>query len=455
MSTLWTILSTLIVCAWCDPSLSKVRVNKCCEENEIYVQNYCTNINETRETKWRPIFTSEHGRSNQQIDYFIATGSPDCGSHQQWSIYHYVNSQDVLRLLPNGKLRHYINRPLEGEEEEFEEMNKKKMVFYDYDSGKYCLDKRVENGTLSEYALVCDPKHENHWTNEMLMRNIVNPVTHIVAIGCFLAVLIFFLVMPPLKDLVGRVLLTITLCLLINQVADLIRLLTVFKSNVSIIVTETVSYVSLLGAFFWLNSLGYCIWKIFKSRNAYLRMTDYRQYRYYSLYAWLSTAVTGFLAIFAHYTLDYEVVKSHFKNDEQEQIGSLAMIIFFVPVAFTVLVNVFIVKTIIKLLRTRRNSGQIYKQLKRSFRMFVLVFLVMSVNWVFFLMSFSTLDGLVYCYIIVNTFQAPLYLYICLIKYPKSISKMIRDTCCYDNCRQEPEYKWSSATPMRLHTTDF
>lgn len=131
--------------------------------------------------------------------------------------------------------------------------------------------------------MVCIPEHKSVWTNtEFLMRNIVNPIIHFVAMVCLLIVAIVYFVMPTLRDLVGNIVTTISLCLIVNQAADLVRLLTVFTNHVSLIITgkyvickiffnilnvkfvDTVCYVSLLGAFFWLNSLGYYIWKTFK-----------------------------------------------------------------------------------------------------------------------------------------------------------------------------------------------
>lgn len=73
----------------------------------------------------------------------MINGLPDCGSTQRWSVYYYTNSSDVLHLLPNGVLRHYTHyvmppEPLysDGELEENSES-----VYYDYQPGKYCLDK--------------------------------------------------------------------------------------------------------------------------------------------------------------------------------------------------------------------------------------------------------------------------------------------------------------------------
>lgn len=54
---------------------------------------------------------------------------------------------------------------------------------------------------------------------------------------CLLIVAIVYFIMPTLRDLVGNIVTTISLCLIVNQAADLIRLLTVFTNHVSLIIT--------------------------------------------------------------------------------------------------------------------------------------------------------------------------------------------------------------------------
>jgi len=63
-------------------------------------------------------------------------------------------------------------------------------------------------------------------------------------------------------------------------------------------------YTFTLGSFFWLNAMGYYIWRTFKSRNVFLRITDGRKYCYYSLYVWGCTLTMGGMSLFAHLILD-------------------------------------------------------------------------------------------------------------------------------------------------------
>lgn len=68
------IFATLLTYSICNSELNPnnpnnliVKVNKCCESNEIYLGSYCVVVNKTNQ--WHPMFTSEKGQSNLQINY--------------------------------------------------------------------------------------------------------------------------------------------------------------------------------------------------------------------------------------------------------------------------------------------------------------------------------------------------------------------------------------------------
>ncbi|CAG9821362.1 unnamed protein product [Phaedon cochleariae] len=423
-----------------------VKVNKCCDKNKIYMGKHCTAVNQTSE-EWRPLFTTEKGATNLQKNYSLVIGLPDCGHMQLWPIYHYQNSTDRLRLLPNGVMRHYFDHhDVPGEEDP--EILQTNSPYHDYEFSKYCLDKKID-GIRSEFAWVCAPDINKNWltSTEFLMHNIVSPATHGMSIACLLAIAVIYFVMPTLRDLSGNIVTTICMCLIVSQTGDMIRLLTVFTSHISLLIAETICYISLLGAFFWLNSLGYYIWKTFRSRNVFLRITDGKKYCYYGGYAWSCTIILGVLAIFAHYTMDYPEINSKVMltfDQQREQIGSLGMIIFFVPVAFTVLANVFFFATTLKAINRMHTYGRIHHKLRHCFRMFILVLLVVTLWWLFLLSSFSKFEGLVYTHIVTNGLLGPLVLYVCVFDQ-KHVAYLIRKTCCYRSCpccRGEPEAEW-------------
>lgn len=63
--------------------------------------------------------------------------------------------------------------------------------------------------------------------------------------------------------------------------------------------------------------------------------------------------------------------------------------------------------------------------------MFTLIFLTMSVAWIFFILSWLKYDYLLYVHIITNALQAPILFYICIIRQ-KHVSFLLRKACCYN-----------------------
>lgn len=62
----------------------------------------------------------------------------------------------------------------------------------------------------------------------------------------------------------GNIVTTITVCLIVSQAADIVRIYTEFSSHVSFLVADAILYTSIMAAFFWLNSMGYYIWSTFR-----------------------------------------------------------------------------------------------------------------------------------------------------------------------------------------------
>uniref|UniRef100_A0A1B0FJ82 G-protein coupled receptors family 2 profile 2 domain-containing protein n=1 Tax=Glossina morsitans morsitans TaxID=37546 RepID=A0A1B0FJ82_GLOMM len=414
-----------------------VRVNKCCEKFEIYNDSECTQVNEI--DYFRPVFTSYKGEHNVSVKYKFVIGLPACGSTQSWPICHYQGSPDKLVLLEDGKLRHYTITQEEKEEdqhieysddEQFDDTHKP--LFYDYPQGQYCIERAVSttgNHRQILYASVCLAKDKED--SGFLLRKVVNPIFHGISIIILLLIAIVYFVLPTLRDLVGNIITTLSLCLMVAQAADLVRIFTEFTNHVSFITADIILYFSILAAFFWLNSFGYYIWKTFRSRNVFLRVTDGRKYCYYSFYVWGSTAALAITAVFAHFFLDIDSDKKQNLIADQETIGWLGIAIFFSPIACTILVDVFFYITTLKLINRRNVYGRIQHKLRANFIMFALILLVMTINWLFLCLSCLQYEGLLYAHIIVNALQGPILLYICVIRQ-KHVTFLLKKSCCYN-----------------------
>lgn len=229
----------------------------------------------------------------------------------------------------------------------------------------------------------------------------------------------------------GNIVTTITMCLVVSQAADLVRIFTEFSSHVSFLVADSILYISWLAAFFWLNSLGFYIWRTFRSRNVFLRVTDGRKYCWYSSYVWGVTSIFATMAIFAHFFLDTGVAKKHSIFEDQETIGWLGIAVFFSPIAFIIIINLFFYVTTLKIMRRMNTYGRIHHKLKGSFVMFTLLFVVMTVGWLFLILSWLEYDTLLYAHIVVNAMLAPAIMYVTVFRQ-KHVTFLLRKTCCYN-----------------------
>lgn len=241
-------------------------------------------------------------------------------------------------------------------------------LYYDFEQGHYCLEKSVVllNNTREtrQFAFACSQKVQSWIDADFLLKKVLNPIFHFLSMIIFLIIAIIYFVLPTLRDLVGNIMTTITICLIVCQAADLVRIFTEFNSHVSFLVADIVLYASMLGAFFWLNSMGYYIWKTFRSRNVFLRVTDGRKYCWYSGYAWGTTLLLSALAVFAHFFLDTGTVKEQYLLEDQEIMGWLGMAVFFTPIAFTVIINLFFYVTTLKVMNRINSYGRIHQKLK-------------------------------------------------------------------------------------------
>lgn len=123
-----------------------------------------------------------------------------------------------------------------------------------------------------------------------------------------------------------------------------------------------------MATFFWLSSLGYFIWKTFRSRNVFLRVTDGKKYCWYSFFAWGSTFCMASLGSVAHIFLDIDTAyqKKSVWNEEIESIGLLGLSIFFVTNCVSIGFSIYFYVSTHNYLSNRLNAsyGRIHHKLK-------------------------------------------------------------------------------------------
>ncbi|CAH4036923.1 probable G-protein coupled receptor Mth-like 5 [Pieris brassicae] len=437
---------------------NSVQINKCCEENEIAVDSVCRLAEQYNETLWNPIFRTENGEEVKLKYFRFIHGVPNCETTELRPIFDLGKSEDKLNLLSDGRLKHLIHHQVNSESIKNDPLvtstfnlhdiitmpDTKEPSSYIHNQNKYCMDKILitNSNTTGQYALVCVPEVKINWKDsDFLMKKILNPIFHAIAMILYLTVAIIYFVLPTLRDLAGNIITTINVCLIVSQAADFVRIFTELSNHVSFMVTDIILYISLLGAFFWLNSFGFYIWKTFKSRNVFLRVTDVRKYCYYSSVVWSSVALMAGMAICAHFLLDtgtnpYRKMKKQFSSSilvddvEQETIGWLGIAIFFTPVAFTIIFNLFFYITTLKVIKRINIYGRIHYKLKGCFDLFLQMFLIMTISWLFLLLSWLNFDGLLYAHIVVNLLQAIFIFYTCVVRQ-SHVTFLLRKSCCY------------------------
>ncbi|XP_014212492.1 probable G-protein coupled receptor Mth-like 5 [Copidosoma floridanum] len=426
----------------------RIVLAKCCEEHEVLLDHACVPLAEANETEaWRPDFESEDGYPGAKPPrlprYLFKYGPPRCRSNEnQWDVYHYSSSSDTLVMLTSGKLRHYVPdqvdeivkaKELYGTEFLEPEDVQAKAIHYDYPFGHYCADKAIltKDNLSAIYAKICVPRAVKWASTDNLIRKAVDPALHAIAVVCYLVVAIVYFVLPQLRDLVGNIVTSLMVCLIVNQCASFITIFTEFGNHINFLATDLVMFISLLAAFFWLNALGYYIWKTFRSKNVFLRSTDKKKYCCYATCVCGCTVAIAATAIFAHFTLEInKPIIGGVSFEAQETLGWLGLSVLFMTIAFSIFFNLYFILTTKNKLKRMRTYGRIHHKMKYNFRTFILVCMAMSIGWVFLMLSLSKYNGLVYCHIILNALQAFIILYVCVFGQ-KRVTFLLGKTC---NC---------------------
>ncbi|XP_015110761.1 probable G-protein coupled receptor Mth-like 5 [Diachasma alloeum] len=440
-----------------EPSPGSINIAKCCELNEILVDSVCTPIDKTNESSpWKPEFVDDQFPTiirKKPVNYQLRIGSPVCSKDEtQWQVYY--GTEDKLVILTSGKLRHvthhnWLGRKVKTFDEYMqsyeEDESTGEPLHQDYAFGHYCAEKAVLTGDrkVTTYAIICVPNVKFPWREtSYLVRNMIDPITRASAIASYLVVAVVYFVLPQLRDLVGNMISSMSLCLVVNQIAATVGIFTQHASHISFLVADTVAYVSLLAAFFWLNALGYFVWNTFRSRNVFLRVTDRRKYCYYSFYVWGSTLTIAATALFAHFALDDQgtpVANLEHANEPQETVGVLAMSVLFTSVAFTIIVDLCFVLNTANTIKRMCTYGRIHHKMKYSFRLFTLMYVVMSIGWLSVLMSQIRYDEIYYAHIFFNIIQALSILYICVFGQ-KRVTFLLSKTCnCCTSSHHTPD----------------
>lgn len=346
--------------------------------------------------------------------------------------------------------------------------------------------------------MVCSPEKETHWTDtEFVLRKIVHPVFHGISIIILLFVAIIYFILPSLRYDSPAIFKTT------KQFSTILKFklqrsggqyrddddllfdcepwrqspahfhrtpkssqffdhryapnLCLGRDSVHqlcLMFSDMVAHISMIAVFFWVSSLGYYIWKTFRSRNVFLKFTDGTKYCWYSFYAWGSTTCMSSLGVFAHFFLDITAPKKILLFEEEpETVGILALLIFYITITIVVAANIYFFISTRNYLNSRMNAsyGRIHYKLKSkwvtdghstrcrrlmmeysfyrfSFIMFSLLLCMLTITWILSIFSWFDSEGMFYN-LTISAIQAPLLLYICVLRQ-EHITYLLKKSCC-------------------------
>lgn len=99
-------------------------------------------------------------------------------------------------------------------------------------------------------VFVCVPQVKNNWKDTgFVMKKVLNPTFHAIAMILYLLVAIIYFVLPTLRDLAGNIITTIMVSLIVSQAADLVRIFTELSNHISFMITGNflIYYVHIIG----------------------------------------------------------------------------------------------------------------------------------------------------------------------------------------------------------------
>lgn len=95
-----------------------------------------------------------------------------------------------------------------------------------------------------QIAYICTPQIPSPWTDtDYVMRRVVNPACHAVAMVCLLLVAIVHFVLPQLRDLIGNMVTTLAGCMIVARAANVVRIFVEYNGPISYLIAGMFKYI--------------------------------------------------------------------------------------------------------------------------------------------------------------------------------------------------------------------
>ncbi|XP_044730584.1 G-protein coupled receptor Mth2-like [Chrysoperla carnea] len=166
----------------------------------------------------------------------------------------------------------------------------------------YCLTTIRNKGIEEISALVCFPDYETEYLQGQF--SITNPRIIISIISVIFALLTFlvYCLVPDLRDLQGKCIMSFLICLSVGYTWLTINQLNVLDNESPFVcyMEAFMLYFWMIATFFWLNVICINVWR--NVRLHHITISDPTMFKIFNFYAWGMTALMFLILIVAHHT---------------------------------------------------------------------------------------------------------------------------------------------------------
>ncbi|KAI1292216.1 G-protein coupled receptor Mth2 [Halotydeus destructor] len=283
-----------------------------------------------------------------------------------------------------------------------------------FNEGNYTLD---ANGQL----LICPPFALDSAANKF--PELLGYLTQLglsVSIACLVLHLVIFLIVPEMRNLSGRNLSSMALCLLIGYISFIVAQQPFVYSDKGYCITAAVMiYYFFLASFMWMNVMAFDVWRTLSLATSELRVSSGRQqlrFLVYATYSWLLSGLIVSIALWLDMMPgtggDLDQFRPGFGVDNKCWFTSRkSLVVFFaLPVGLVMLFNVvFFTLTSCIILTTTNGtmSANGHKSpAQRNFKLYARLTILAGLTWITgFLASYVDNDYLWAVFIVLNTMQ--------------------------------------------------
>lgn len=376
--------------------IGKPLVGKCCPVNEILVRDgndtVCVSSNNST-MYFSPLFshfnhTGVFVPGDEYREFVAIIGSP---CREKYMLEPEINNEDSYHLLLNGSIfaPQISHAPI--------------MLMPGKD---YCMEVVPESGRSLESSLrvlVCFPKVVPD------IRVIIYACGLLISVPFFILTIAAYVITPRLRDVHGKALCHYCGCLAVAFSTLAITQLASARLTPEVCISIAfVIQFSFMACFFWLNVMCIETWSLVRyhvNHRAYRKIQSKTLFFYYSIWAWGPSAILILvsMAMDLSPTVPMTYVKAAFGSDSWFKSDAAAMPYFYVPIGLLLLANMtlFII-TAVKIncyqqelesrrlernLHSDREDQRLFRRLKRTFLVCVVLFFLMGLNWMMELVS--------------------------------------------------------------------